>query len=105
MCAGCCTAEVLPSPNSQSHPVGLPAEVSLNRTASGAVPAVTFAVKFAAGGTIGAGCVNAFRQTFVSAYDPARSVHTVPFGLTKLSPEPAAAPELYPDRGCSTGIG
>jgi hypothetical protein len=46
---GFCSALEDPSPNVQFQAVGLPAEVSLNCTASGAAPLVTFAVKFATG--------------------------------------------------------
>ena len=48
---GCCTVAVAPSPNSQDHAVGVPFEVSVNLTASGALPAVAFAVNLASGTT------------------------------------------------------
>ncbi len=50
---GCCSPEVAPSPKVQNHSFGLPVEVSVNWTASGARPAVTFAVKSAVGGYTG----------------------------------------------------
>jgi len=48
------SALVEPSPNDQSHEVGLPDEVSLNRTVRGALPEVTLAVNDATGELTGA---------------------------------------------------
>jgi hypothetical protein len=45
--AGFWAVEVVPSPNSHDHAVGVPVEVSVNCTSSGAVPDVGVAVKFA----------------------------------------------------------
>src|SRR3954468_24378544 len=55
---GDCAVDVVPSPKSHDHDVGAPVDVSVNWTASGAVPLVGVAEKLATGGP-GAGAVTA----------------------------------------------
>jgi hypothetical protein len=50
MWTGFSRLEVFPSPKSQAHPVGDPAEVSVNETVRGTFPAVGLAVNWAMGG-------------------------------------------------------
>ena len=47
---GFCWDDAFPSPKLHDHAVGLPEDVSVNATASGAVPLVGEALKLAAGG-------------------------------------------------------
>ncbi len=47
MWVGLCPVEVFPSPKSHAHAVGLPVEVPVNWTVSGAGPEVVFVVKAA----------------------------------------------------------
>jgi hypothetical protein len=49
-----CSVEVFPSPNDHDHEVGVFVDRSVKLTVSGAVPFVTFAVKFATGEYTGA---------------------------------------------------
>jgi hypothetical protein len=51
VCVGCGSVAVAPSPKLHDHAVGVPVEVSLKPTVSGAVPLVAEAVKPAVGGT------------------------------------------------------
>ena len=50
VCAGFCPVELVPSPKSQNHEVGVFVEVSVNATERGEVPEVGVAVNPATGG-------------------------------------------------------
>jgi hypothetical protein len=63
VCDGLCAELVPPSPNDHDHDVGDPVEVSVNETASGAVPEEADAVKDA----VGAGIAGSVTTTVVDA--------------------------------------
>jgi hypothetical protein len=57
VCEGFCSVDVAPSPKAHDHDVGPPVDVSVNRTARGAVPLVGVAAKLAVGACVAAGVV------------------------------------------------